>query len=249
MCSIRVHFVQILSRMIQETGNKKGIPSWPESERPRKRLIDEGVGTLSDAQLLAIVIRMGKKGKTAVEIAIRVLNHFNGLKTLSQASVEELCEMEGIGPCKGAQILAAIELGKRALSNKKEQKGRFLSSQDLFAYFYPEFSSLKVEIFKIVLLDTKNRLIRDIEISRGSLNQTVVHPREVFNKAIRESSAAIILIHNHPSGDPEPSQEDTRLTRNLVQAGQLLGIPVLDHIIIGQESYYSFADRHFIIEK
>jgi DNA repair protein RadC len=232
--------------MIQESGKKNGISSWPEEQRPRKRLIEEGVEALSDPELLAIVIRMGKRGKTAVDISLELLKVFSGLKSLSQASVEELCQIEGIGPSKASQILAAIELGKRVLSHKKEERGKFLCSQDLYAYFRPELSSLKIEIFKIVLLDSKNRLIRDIEISVGSLNQTIVHPREVFNQAIRASSAAIILIHNHPSGDPSPSQEDYRLTRNLVQAGELLGIPVQDHLIIGQESYFSFADHHLI---
>ncbi|MBI1820789.1 MAG: DNA repair protein RadC [Nitrospirae bacterium] len=228
---------------------KSGIPSWPELERPRERLIDQGAEVLSDAQLLAIMIRMGKKGQTAMDIAFRLLEHFNGLKGVAGATVVELCQIGGIGPSKAAQILGAIEIGKRVVSNKRSMKGKFLSSKEIYSYFFPEYSSLKVEIFKVVLLNTKNQLIHGVEISKGSLNQTIVHPREVFNKAIKNSAASLILIHNHPSGDPAPSQEDIALTQTLVKSGQLLGIPVLDHIIIGNGDYYSFADNQALIEK
>ncbi|MHB8483438.1 MAG: RadC family protein [Nitrospiria bacterium] len=228
---------------------KLGIPSWPELERPRERLIDRGAEVLSDAQLLAIMIRMGKKGQTAIDIALKLLEHFNGLKGVAGATIQELCQFEGIGPSKAAQILGAIEIGKRAVSNKKSMKGKFLSSKEVFSYFSPEYSSLKIEVFKVILLNTKNQLIQDIEISKGSLSQTIVHPREVFNKAIKNSAASIILIHNHPSGDPTPSLEDFNLTQNLVKSGKLLGIPVLDHIVIGSGDYYSFADRQTLVEK
>ena len=249
MCSIRVHFVQKLSRMIQETGNKKGIPSWPEFEKPRERLIIHGAESLTDAHLLAIMIRVGQKGMTAVDIALKLLAHFKDITGISQATITELCQFGGIGPSKAAHILAAIEIVNRAISNKLTSKGKFLSSREIYLYFYPETVSLKAEIFKLVLLDTKNRLIKDIEISKGSLNQTVVHPREVFNQAIKESASAIILIHNHPSGDPSPSREDLNLTQKLVNGGELLGIPILDHIIIGKGDYYSFADHRQISNK
>ena len=228
---------------------KSGIPSWPELERPRERLIDQGAEVLSDAQLLAIMIRMGKKGQTAMDIAFRLLERFNGLKGVAGATVMELCQIGGIGPSKAAQILGAIEIGKRVVSNKRSMKGKFLSSKDIYSYFFPEYSSLKVEIFKVILLNTKNQLIHGVEISKGSLNQTIVHPREVFNKAIKDSAASLILIHNHPSGDPAPSQEDIALTQTLVKSGKLLGIPVLDHIIIGNGDYYSFVDNQTLIEK
>jgi DNA repair protein RadC len=186
---------------------------------------------------------------TAFDIALKLLAHFKDLKGVSQAAINELCQFGGIGPSKAAQILAAIEIGKRAISNKPTSKGKFLSSKEIYLYFYPEYSSLKAEIFKAVLLDTKNRLIKDIEISKGSLNQTIVHPRELFNQAIKESASAIILIHNHPSGDSSPSREDFHLTERLVKGGELLGIPVLDHVIIGKGDYYSFADHKQIFDK
>ena len=228
---------------------KLGISSWPELERPRERLIAQGVDALSDAQLLAIMIRIGQKGQTALDIALRLVDHFNGLKGVANATVQELCQFEGIGPSKAAQILGAIEMGRRVVSNKSSLKGKFLSSQDIYRYFFPELSALKVEVFNAILLDTKNQLLKEVEISRGSLNQAIVHPREVFNKAIKESAASIILIHNHPSGDPAPSPEDIDLTQKLVKSGKLLGIPVLDHIIIGQGDYYSFADHKTLFEK
>jgi DNA repair protein RadC len=232
--------------MIQKTGNLAGIKSWPAGEAPRDRLIENGAEALSDAQLLAIIIRVGSRGNSAVDLSNKILQAYRSLNGLAQASVEELCHIGGIGRSKAAQILASIEIGKRALSNKRDARGKFLSSRDLFNYFGPELSTRNVELFKIVLLDTKNRLIRDVEVSRGSLNLAIVHPREVFKMAIRESSAALILIHNHPSGDPEPSPEDVDLTEKLVRAGHLLGIPVMDHLIIGQNAYFSFADHHLI---
>ncbi|MBI1820045.1 MAG: DNA repair protein RadC [Nitrospirae bacterium] len=229
--------------------DKLGIPFWPDLEKPRDRLVNQGAETLSDAQLLAILIRMGCKGQTAIDVAMVLLNHFNGLSGIAGATVHELCQIDGMGPSKAAQIHAAFEVGKRNLSGKKSKKGRFLSSKEIYLYFFPEYSSLKIEVFKIILLDTKNGLIKDIEVSKGSLNQTVVHPREIFNLAIRESAASLILIHNHPSGDPAPSPEDNLLTQKMVKAGTLLGIPVLDHLIIGKGDYYSYADCRTLGEK
>jgi DNA repair protein RadC len=161
--------------------------------------------------------------------------------------VEELCRVPGVGPAKAAQLKAAIELGKRVLAEPLATGTRIGSSADLFQHYHPLLRSLRHEIFKTVLLDAKHALIRDVTVSKGSLTLSIVHPREVFSLAVRESAAAVIFLHNHPSGDPSPSREDRELTARLVAAGEVLGIEVLDHIIIGDGKYVSFADQGWIV--
>lgn len=222
------------------------IKDWPEDERPRERLLHFGEGALSDAQLLAIVLRTGDhaSGATAVDLARRLLTLFeNNLAAMSAATVTELCQAQGIGPAKACEIKAAFELGRRLLARQGGQLRQFRSSKDVAYYYMPLLANQKREQFQVVLLDRKNRVIRDVMVSQGSLTASVVHPREVFNPAIRDSAAAVICIHNHPSGDPQPSPEDRTLTTRLVEAGKLLGIQVLDHIIVGQRTYMSFADE------
>ena len=222
---------------------KKGIQGWPEMERPRERLIREGPNSLSDSQLLAIILRTGRPDSTAVEVSMELLQQINGLSGLSTRGFEEICTIPGIGRAKAAQIQAAIELGKRVLSTPLVSGCRIHSSRDLFQHYYPLLRDLRHEVFKIILLDTKHRIIRDSTVSKGSLTLSIVHPREVFNLAVRASAAAVIFIHNHPSGDPFPSEEDQALTKRLVEAGNILGIRVLDHLIIGDGNYVSFADK------
>ena len=221
----------------------KGILGWPEIERPRERLLREGPESLSDAQLLAILLRIGRADSTAVEVAMELLQQLDGLKGFSNRGIDELCSIPGIGPAKAAQIKAAIELGKRALSTPLTTGTRIGASHDLFQHYYPLLRDLRHEVFKTVLLDAKHCILRDATVSEGSLTLSIVHPREVFNLAVRESAAAVIFLHNHPSGDPQPSEEDKMLTRRLVSAGDLLGIQVLDHLIIGDGKYVSFADQ------
>ncbi|HXN06732.1 MAG TPA: DNA repair protein RadC [Nitrospiria bacterium] len=225
---------------------KKGITSWPENERPRERFILQGASSLTDAHLLAILIRTGKKGETALDLAYKLLNHFENLQGISRAGIPELSSIPGIGATKAVQLLSAFELGKRHLSSLKEKKEKILSSQDVFSQFQGAFTSLRTEVFRIALLNTRNQLIKVVEISQGSLNQTIVHPREVFSPAIRESAASIILLHNHPSGDPAPSPEDLLLTTKLIEAGHLIGIPVLDHLVFGAGNFFSFADHRVL---
>ncbi|GJL55276.1 MAG: UPF0758 protein [Nitrospirales bacterium] len=220
-----------------------GIHSWPSSERPRERLLQQGPESVSDAQLLAILLRVGRQDSSAVQVAMELLERLDGVQGLSNRSLEELCAIPGIGPAKAAQILAAVELGKRTLSTPLTTGLRIGASRDLYHHYYPLVRDLRYEVFKVVLLDAKHRVIRDMTISQGSLTVNIVHPREVFNVAVRESAAAIVVLHNHPSGNPDPSPEDYALTQRLVTAGDILGIQVLDHVVIGDGSYISFADK------
>lgn len=225
----------------------KGIVHWPKSERPRERLLEEGPESLSDAQLLAILLRVGRQDSSAVQVAMDLLHHLDGLQGISNRSLEELCAVPGIGPAKAAQIKAAIELGKRVLSTPLTTGTKIGSSQSVFQHYYPLLRDLRHEVFKVILLDAKHAVIRDLTVSEGSLTTSLVHPREVFNEAVRESAAAVIFLHNHPSGDPRPSAEDRTLTRRLHEAGNILGIQVLDHVIIGDDRYVSFADEGWLV--
>lgn len=226
----------------------KGIPTWPETERPRERLVRNGPSSLSDAQLLAILLRVGRPESSAVQVAMELLERLKGLQGLANRGVEELCGIPGIGLAKAAQIKAALELGKRALATPLGTGTRIGASHDLFQHYYPLLRDLRHEVFKAVLLDAKHCIIRESTVSKGSLTLSIVHPREVFNLAVRESAAAVIFLHNHPSGDPSPSPEDRALTSRLVSAGDILGIRVLDHIVIGDGRYVSFADKGWLHE-
>jgi DNA repair protein RadC len=217
------------------------LKDWPENERPRERLLNQGPETLSDAQLLAIILRNGEGGRTAVDLGRELLELAGGIAGLSRAGVKELCAVKGIGPAKAAEIKAALELGRR--NQRPSLSGASLcASQDVADYFVPRLKDRKREEFRCVLLDTKNRVIRDETVSIGTLTASLVHPRDTFKNAVRESAAAVIFVHNHPSGDARPSQEDILLTRRLVQAGDLLGIRVLDHVIVGDGGHFSFRD-------
>ena len=222
---------------------RKGIIHWPKSEQPRERLLQEGPERLSDAQLLAILLRVGRHDSSAVQVAMDLLHHLEGLQGLANRSLEELCAVPGIGPAKVAQIKAALELGKRVLSTPLTTGTRIASSQSVFQHYYPLLRDLRHEIVKVILLDAKHTVIRELTVSEGSLTTSLMHPREVFNEAVRESAAAVIFLHNHPSGDPNPSAEDRTLTTRLQEAGTILGIQVIDHVIIGDGRYVSFADE------
>lgn len=238
--------IQATGAVVKKPGRQGGIHRWPETERPRERLLREGAAALSDAQLLAILLRIGRPHSSAVQVAMDLLGRLNGLQGLSNRSLDELCAVPGVGPAKAAQIKAAVELGKRVLATPLSTGMRIASSRDLYHHYYPALRDLRHEVFKVLLLDAKHAVIQDTTVSEGSLTLSVVHPREVFNLAVRESAAAVILLHNHPSGDPEPSVEDRELTARLVAAGAVLGIRVLDHVIMGDGRYVSFADRGWL---
>jgi DNA repair protein RadC len=237
-----------LSRRVPgKTKNRGGgIGEWSETERPRERLLKQGPDSLSDAQLVAILLRVGRQEASAVDVAREILQRLGGISGLVHCGLEEICVIPGIGHAKAAQLKAAIELGRRAMAAPLSTGFRVTSSADLFAHFHLRLRNLRHEIFTTVLLDAKNAIIREAVVSEGSLTHSIVHPREVFQLAIRESAASIILLHNHPSGDPMPSQEDRLLTTRLIAGGQLLGIRVLDHLVIGDGRYVSFADQGWI---
>ncbi|MDW7972510.1 MAG: DNA repair protein RadC, partial [Thermodesulfovibrio sp.] len=218
------------------------LKEWPDDEKPRERLIRYGVENLSDAQLLAIILRTGSNKKSVIDTAVELIQSFGGLRGLSEASVGELRKFKGLGIAKIAQIKASFELGRRALSEKGAQKF-FNSADTVYKYYYPKLKGLKKEIFITVLLDTKLKLIKEVKVSEGILNQSLIHPREVFKEAVRESAYAIILLHNHPSGDPTPSEQDMDITRKLKEASEILDIPILDHVIIGDGSYFSMKEK------
>lgn len=221
----------------------RSILHWPQNERPRERLLEEGTEALTDAQLLAIVLRVGRRKTSAVQVGMDLLQRLGGLRGLANRSVQELCAVPGIGPAKAAQIQAAIELGKRALSAPLTTGTVITQSRTVFEHYYPLLRDVRRELFKVILLDAKHAVIREKTVSEGTLTSSLVHPREVFNEAVRESAAAVIFLHNHPSGDPKPSQEDRALTVRLQEAGDILGVQVLDHVIIGDGRYVSFADE------
>ncbi len=226
--------------------SRVNINQWPENERPRERLLSAGPEHLSTAQLLAILLRTGSEGKSALELAMEVLKQYGDISAIKGATVHELCTIKGIGPAKAAQIKAAVEIGKRASSYPLSRKVRILSSRDVYnvyRHYNPYYQGLKKEIFRLLMLDGKNRIFADYLVSEGCLTSSIVHPREVYIQAIRNSAASVIFIHNHPSGDPSPSPEDVDITKRLVAAGELIGIKVLDHIILGEKEYVSFADK------
>lgn len=222
------------------------IKDWPEGERPREKLFSLGVSSLSDAELLAILIGSGTTKVTAVDLAKRMLIDFNGLNEIASKNSFELSKMKGIGLARSARIVAAFELGRRQNHKAVTKKIQFKSPEDIFQYYYPKVQNLKFEIFAILLLNGNNSLIQDIQITKGTLTSSLVHPREVFKTAIDNLAAAMILLHNHPSGEPSPSLEDKRITQQLLSASELLGIPILDHVIIAGNQFYSFAQKGLI---
>ena len=223
-----------------------GIKEWPADERPREKMLKTGAASLSDAELLALIIRSGDPStkQSAIDLGRMLIKHFSGnLRELASADLSEICTIKGMGLAKATSVKAAFTLASRFQARKLESFDRFTSPQQVFDYFHHEFRDSRKEYFLTLLLDGKNRIIRRVQVSEGSLNQSIVHPREVFIPAVKESAAAVILVHNHPTGDPAPSSEDIAITRRLKEAGEIMGIKVLDHIIIGDGEYLSFVER------
>lgn len=221
------------------------IKDWPEDERPREKLLQRGPEALSDTELLALVLRSGDatSGNSAIDQGRVLIQRFGGLRDLAGATVTELRSIKGIGPAKAAELLAVFELARRFGRSPLRPGDRYTTPQAVFAHFHERLRDHKRERFIALLLDSKNRLLREVGISEGSLTASIVHPREVFAPVVRESAAAVLFVHNHPSGDPAPSREDLDITLRLKEAGELMGVRVLDHIIIGSEGYVSLADR------
>lgn len=227
--------------------NSYTIKDLPISERPREKMYSQGVHALSNAELLAVIIGSGSKGDTAIDLARRILSLDNrGIALLSDVSLEELIELKGIGLSKACQVLAAIEIGKRLNKVGPYDKVRITNPSIVADILMDEMRYLNKEYFKIAILDTKNQILSIENISVGTLNASIVHPRDVFKVAIKRNANSIILIHNHPSGDTKPSGEDISITNRLIDAGNLLGIRVLDHIIIGDNTFLSFKEKNLI---
>ena len=219
------------------------ITDLDSSDRPRERLFNLGPTSLSNAELLAILLRAGIKGMNVLQLAQKLLLDMGGLSGLHHAPLEALCERRGIGPAKATQLKAAIELGRRLSIASPEERPVIQSPEDAATMLLYEMGALEQEHLRVLLLDTRNRVLRTMEVYRGSLNSSTIRIGEIFRDAIRANSAAIIIAHNHPSGDPTPSPEDVRVTKALVEAGELLDIEVLDHLIIGKNCYVSLKSK------
>lgn len=219
----------------------KGLPT---EERPREKLLYQGKESLSNGELLAILLRSGTREKSALELAGEIISMTeDGILYLEECSPEELAAVKGIGTAKACQILAAVELGKRVSTCPRRQKSVIGSPGDIVRLVMEKMRYYKKEHFCVMLLDTKGKIIEETEVSVGDLNSAMIHPREVFIQAIRRSAAAVVLIHNHPSGDPSPSREDIETTHRLMESAMILGINILDHIIIGDGVYTSMKSE------
>ncbi|UCC64043.1 MAG: DNA repair protein RadC [Anaerolineae bacterium] len=219
------------------------IHEMPAGERPRERLERYGAAALSNAELMAIILRGGVKGQSVLNLAQALLARHGGLMGLARASFAELCAEHGVGPAKTTQIKAALELGRRLLIESPDARPQITSPADAANLVQLEMSLLEKEEVRVLVLDTRNRVLDIPTVYVGSLNTSVVRVAELFRDAIKQNAAAIIVVHNHPSGDPTPSPEDVRLTEMLVEAGKLLDVEVLDHLIIGQGRFVSLKER------
>lgn len=223
------------------------ITDWPLSERPRERLIKYGTEAISDSELIALLIGHGSARFNAVDTAKRLLREFSNLEGLSDASLDELQRVTGVGPAKAVKLIAAFQLCKNLEKNRAENAVvRFTDPSKVADIYKPMLGTLKKEVFYIILLNAAMKRIADLEISRGILDASLVHPREVFNPAVRHSARGIILMHNHPSGELIPSDEDIAVTNRLVESGKILEIPIFDHLIITQGGYFSFREHEYI---
>jgi DNA repair protein RadC len=215
-------------------------------ERPRERLYWNGPTALADVELLALQLGSGTRGRTAVEVAREMLAAYGSLADVASREAAELARLRGIGPAKAARLAAAFELTRRLRARQPGTRLRLASPAEVYAAYAPLMENLRHEVFRVALLDAQNRLVRDRIVSEGTLSASLVHPREVFKPAILESAAAVILLHNHPSGDPTPSREDVRLTRQLAECARLLDLRIHDHVVIGHGGYVSLAERGII---
>lgn len=223
------------------------IKEMPGDERPREKLLQYGPQYLSNSELIAILLRTGTKEKSAISLAHELLaKERRGIYYLAQALPEELAEISGIGKAKACQILAALELGKRVAARPPEIRDSVTSPESVALIFMEEMRNLNKENFRMLILNCKGEIISKESIAVGDLTSAIVHPREVFNSAVRKSAKAVILIHNHPSGSTIPSKEDINMTKRLKEAGEILGIEVLDHIIIGDGDWLSFSQKNLL---
>jgi DNA repair protein RadC len=214
--------------------------------RPREKLQRLGAGTLGDNELVAIVLGHGRPNQSALDLANMLLDGIGGIEALARARVDDLRSLPGIGPAHAAQVLAAVELGRRTLTRAGRQRVQITTPRTAAELLLPLYGNRSVEQFGVVLLDTRHRVLRTTVVSVGTLDASIVHPREIFREATAAGAAALVLFHNHPSGDPEPSPDDVKLTQRLIAAGVLMGIDVIDHVILGDVRYCSLREKGYI---
>lgn len=221
-----------------------GINSWPEDDRPREKLLKKGAGALSNSELLAILLRTGVQGNSAIDLARQILEKFGTFRNMSHTDMREWKEFKGLGPAKIAQIKATLEIGRRFRENEiLAVKQKIASAKDVVNIIMPQMRDLKTEVFKVVYLNSNNRIIDISDAAAGTVNHAMPIVREIIHSALQQFAAAIICLHNHPSANIAPSPEDKKFTQELTAAGKLMGIRVLDHVIIGNDDYFSFADQ------
>jgi DNA repair protein RadC len=219
------------------------IKEWPIPERPRERLSELGAGALATRELIGILVGSGGRGRSAVDIAGTLLQGAEGsLRRLASSSVVDLARADGVGPAVAARVAAALELGRRLAREGPNERTRIRGPRDVYERCAPAMRDLMQEEFRVLLLNTQHGVVRELLVTRGTLDTSLVHPREVFRAAVAEASSAVILVHNHPSGDPTPSAEDRDVTRQLAEAGRIIGIPVIDHVVVGDARYVSFVE-------
>ena len=228
---------------------RNGIRFWPESERPREKFLTRGAETLSDAELLAIILNSGTGTQSALDIARSLLTTYGSLRSLARRPITELRGMYGIGLARAVSLQTVFEIGRRHAAAPENPDDAIVSPEDVAHRFIPRLRDLRHERFMVLLLDNAGRIIRECVVSEGIVNASLVHPREVFRPAVTELASSVILLHNHPSGVREASREDHLITRQLVQAGRLIDIPVHDHIIICDSTYISFAENGWLDER
>lgn len=218
----------------------------PLADRPRERMLEHGSGHLSNQELIAILLGSGSKNESVMNLSQRLLIHFEGLDLLKDATIEELTAIKGIGTAKAVLIQAALEIGKRIHQMKPPERYVIRSPEDGADFVMEELRGLKQEHFICLFLNTKNQVLHRQTIFIGSLNASIVHPREVYKEAVKRSAASLICIHNHPSGDPTPSQEDINVTRRLAESGKMIGIELLDHLVIGDRKFVSLKEKGYL---
>jgi len=219
------------------------VKEWPSGERPREKLLGKGPSALTEVELLALVLRTGTGNSTALDLAREVLSSGRSLRVLGTRTPGELMRIRGIGPAKAVELIAAFEIGRRAQAEPDEEWPIIHSPEDVARYMVPLLRDRTNEVFFVLLLDSKNALRSKVEITSGTLKASLVHPREVYKVAIDQRAASIIVVHNHPSGNPDPSREDTEVTRQLAEAGRIVGIPLHDHLIVAGDRFTSLAEK------
>ncbi|SPD73300.1 conserved hypothetical protein [uncultured Desulfobacterium sp.] len=226
-----------------ENSQSTGIKSWPRDDRPREKLLRKGPGALTNSELVAILLRTGVTGASAIDLARQIVEKFGSFRNMSHTDMREWKEIKGLGPAKLAQIMAALEIGRRFREDEAMiLKQKIASAQDIIEILMPQLRDLKTEVSRVVYLNSDNRIIEISDAAQGTVNHAMPIIREIFHAALQKYAAAIICIHNHPSGNTTPSGEDKTFTTELTAAGKLMGIKVLDHIIIGSDTFYSFAN-------